>query len=164
MAGYESGNFRAMDEPKDSLPDQLDETASPSGPPAIASGAGLGFASTQLSPLEERMQKVFMGRDGLRPIWRLVLYFLMYRALRFCLFVLLAYGLSVARRQKVLLLDLDGQATAISCRDPTCICTPLGPVPVGRTRPSGEIDHDGAGARRPSLRQLAVVTGPSGIG
>jgi CAAX protease family protein len=96
MAGYESGNFRTMDEPKDSAPDQLDEISSPSGPPAIASGAGLGFASTKLSPLEERMQKVFMGRNGLRPIWRLVLYLLMYRALRFCLFVLLAYSLSDA--------------------------------------------------------------------
>ena len=39
------------------------------------------------------MQKIFIGRDGLRPVWRLVLYFLMYRGLRFCLFVLLAYGL-----------------------------------------------------------------------
>ena len=54
------------------------------------------FALTKLSPLEERVQKVFIGRDGLRPVWRLVLYLLMYRGLRFCLFVLLAYGLSDA--------------------------------------------------------------------
>ena len=96
MAGDESGNFRAMDEPRDSLPDELDGISLPSGAPAIASGTGPGFAPAQLSPLEERMQKVFIGRNGLRPIWRLVLYFLMYRALRFCLFVLLAYGFSDA--------------------------------------------------------------------
>jgi uncharacterized protein len=42
------------------------------------------------------MQRVFLGRNGLRSIWRLVLYFLIYRALRFCLFVLLASSLSDA--------------------------------------------------------------------
>ncbi len=93
MSGDESGNFRAMDEPKDSLPGELREVFPTSAPPAIVFGADPGFASTKLAPLEDRMQKVFFGRDGLRPIWRLVLYFLMYRALRFCLFVLLAYGL-----------------------------------------------------------------------
>ena len=65
-------------------------------PPAIAPGADPGFELTKPSPLEERVQKIFIGRDGLRPVWRLVLYFLMYRGLRFCLFVLLAYGLSDA--------------------------------------------------------------------
>jgi membrane protease YdiL (CAAX protease family) len=84
-----------MDEPRDSLPGELDEV-SPASQPAIASTADPDFALTKLSPLEDRMQKMFLGQDGLRPIWRLALYFVMYRALRFCLFVLLAYGLSDA--------------------------------------------------------------------
>jgi len=96
MAGDKSGNFRAMDEPKDSLPGELDEVSPVSAPPAIAPGADPGFALTRLSPFEERVQKIFFSQDGLRPIWRLVLYFLMYRGLRFCLFVFLAYGLSDA--------------------------------------------------------------------
>jgi membrane protease YdiL (CAAX protease family) len=85
-----------MDEPRDSLPGELDELSSATPAPAIAPGEDPGLASTKLSPFEDRMQKVFIGRDGLRPIWRLVLYVLMYRALRFCLFVALAYGLSDA--------------------------------------------------------------------
>jgi uncharacterized protein len=93
MAGDESGNFRAMDEPTNSPPGELNDVPPASVPPAVVPGADPGFTLTRLSPLEERMQKIFFGRDGLRPIWRLVLYFLMYRALRFCLFVLLAYGL-----------------------------------------------------------------------
>ncbi len=85
-----------MDEPKNSLPGELDEVSPATAPPAIASDADPGFALTKPSPLEEKVQKVFIGRDGLRPVWRLVLYVLMYRGLRFCLFVLLAYGLSDA--------------------------------------------------------------------
>ena len=96
MAGDESGNCPAMDEPKNSLPGELDEVSPATAPPAIASDADPGFALTKPSPLEEKVQKVFIGRDGLRPVWRLVLYVLMYRGLRFCLFVLLAYGLSDA--------------------------------------------------------------------
>ncbi len=82
-----------MNEPKDSLGGELDEASAASARPAISSGTDGGFELTRLSPFEERMQKIFLGRDGLRPVWRLVLYLLMYRGLRFCLFVLLAYGL-----------------------------------------------------------------------
>jgi membrane protease YdiL (CAAX protease family) len=96
MARDDSGNFRAMDDPKNRLPGKLDEVSPATAPPAIASDADPGFALTKLSPLEERIQKVFIGRDGLRLIWRLVIYLLMYWALRFCLFVLLAYSLSGA--------------------------------------------------------------------
>ena len=73
-------------------PGELEEVSPALTPPGIASGSG--FELTKLSPLEERMQQIFIGRDGLRPIWRLVLYLLMYRGLRFCLFVMLAYGLA----------------------------------------------------------------------
>ena len=96
MARDKSGNFRAMDDPKNSLPDELNEVSAASAPPAIEPGADPGFVLTKLSPLEETIQKIFFSHDGLRPIWRLVLYFLMYRALRFCLFIVLAYGLSDA--------------------------------------------------------------------
>jgi len=82
-----------MDELKDSLPSELGEVSPAPARPAIASGTGSGFELTKPSPLEDRMRKIFLGRDGLRPIWRLVLYLLMYRGLRFFLFVLLAYGL-----------------------------------------------------------------------
>jgi CAAX protease family protein len=92
--GGRIGKLPLMDEPKDRLPGELNKVSSASAPPAIASGVESGLTSTKLSPLEDGMQKIFIGQDGLRPIWRLVLYFLMYRALRFCLFVLLAYGLS----------------------------------------------------------------------
>jgi uncharacterized protein len=93
MTRDESGNFRAMDEPRNNLPGELDEASSTPEPPAIASGAHPVFTLTKLSSLEQRIQRIFFVRDGLRPVWRLVLYFLMYRGLRFCLFVLLAYGL-----------------------------------------------------------------------
>lgn len=78
-----------MDEPRDILPGKPDEVSPAAAPPAITPD----FELTTSSPREDRMQRIFLGRDGLRPIWRLVLYLLMYRALRFCLFVLLAYGL-----------------------------------------------------------------------
>lgn len=77
-----------MDEPRDSPPGERDEV-----PPAPGTACGPGFELAKLSPFEEWMQRIFIGRNGLRPIWRLVVYFLMYRALRFCLFVVLAYGL-----------------------------------------------------------------------
>lgn len=80
-----------MDEPRDSLPGKLDDAASSPPPPALADGSG--FNPEKLSPSQAWMERIFIGRDGLRPIWRLALYLLMYRALRFCLFVLIAYGL-----------------------------------------------------------------------
>jgi membrane protease YdiL (CAAX protease family) len=85
-----------MDEPKESLPDELDKvasaasTASTAPSPVIASGA---FEPMKLSTFEASMQKIFIGREGLRPLWRLALYLLLYRGLRFCLYVLIAYGL-----------------------------------------------------------------------
>lgn len=79
-----------MDELRHSLPGKTDEVSPAAEPPPIATD----FQLTTSSPPEDWIQKIFIGRDGLRPIWRLVLYLLMYRALRFGLFVLLAYGLS----------------------------------------------------------------------
>ena len=82
-------NEPKMDEPQGSRPGELDEVSPASPAPGIPSG----FELTKLSPFEAWMQKVFIGRDGLRPVWRLVLYLLIYRGLRFCLYVLIAYGL-----------------------------------------------------------------------
>ena len=94
MSGDESGNFRGWTNRKTACLANSTRFLPRLAPPAIASDADPGFALTKPSPFEERVQKIFIGRDGLRPIWRLVLYLLMYRGLRFCLFVLLAYGLS----------------------------------------------------------------------
>ena len=80
-----------MDEPRESTPGEIQEVPPPSAPPAVVPASG--FELTKPSPPEERMQKIFIGRDGLRPIWRLALYLLMYRGLRFCLFVFLAADL-----------------------------------------------------------------------
>ena len=82
-----------MDEPKDSLVGETSE-ASPSTPPdALEPGPAPGFVVRKPSPVEEALQKIFLGRDGLRPIWRFVFYLLLYRVLRFCLYVFIAYGL-----------------------------------------------------------------------
>ena len=82
-------NEPKMDEPQGSRPGEPDEDSPASPAPATLPG----FELTKLSPFEAWMQKMFIGRDGLRPVWRLVLYLLIYRGLRFCLYVLIAYGL-----------------------------------------------------------------------
>jgi membrane protease YdiL (CAAX protease family) len=87
------GKLPLMDEPKDSLPRQLEQISPPPAQPPVLPSAGSGLELTKSSPFEDAVQKIFLGRDGLRPIWRLVLYFLMFRALRFCLFIVLAYGM-----------------------------------------------------------------------
>jgi uncharacterized protein len=81
-----------MHEPKDSLPGELHETSS-APLPELAPGPELNSKLLTLSPFEERVQKIFIGPEGLRPLWRLALYFILYRGLRFCLFIVLAYGL-----------------------------------------------------------------------
>lgn len=82
-------NEPKMDEPQGNRPGRLDEVSRASPGPDMSADFGL----TRLSPFEEWTQKIFIGRHGLRPVWRLVLYLLIYRGLRFCLYVLIAYGL-----------------------------------------------------------------------
>jgi len=82
-----------MDEPKDRLRGELEQVSPATSAPSLTDGPGAPFQPMQLSPFEAAMQRLFIGPDGLRPVWRLVLYLIMYRALRFSLFVLLAYGL-----------------------------------------------------------------------
>jgi uncharacterized protein len=94
MSGSESGNFRKMDEPKDNLPGEIEEISPTSPRPSLTGGPGPALAPLKLSPFEERILKIFIGRDGLRPLWRLLIYLGLYRILHFCLFVFLAYGLA----------------------------------------------------------------------
>ena len=44
------------------------------------------------SPFDDRVQKIFIGPDGLRPIWRFALYLLLYLGLRFILRLLIYYA------------------------------------------------------------------------
>jgi membrane protease YdiL (CAAX protease family) len=50
-------------------------------------------ATPSPSPFDDRVQKIFIGPDGLRPIWRFALYLLLYLGLRFILRLLIYYAL-----------------------------------------------------------------------
>jgi membrane protease YdiL (CAAX protease family) len=93
MSGDDSGNH-AMDESRDesgeTIPVEDDKTAPVSSPHSVVSES---YELIKLSPFEERVQKIFIGPEGLRPLWRLVLYVLLYRGFRFGLRLLIYYGL-----------------------------------------------------------------------
>lgn len=61
--------------------------------PADAAPATADYGLLPASPFEARVHRIFLGPDGLRPIWRLGFYFIIFRVLRLCLHVFLAYGL-----------------------------------------------------------------------
>jgi len=82
-----------MDESKETAPCESKETAPASPPPSASTGSDSGYDLIKPSPFEVRVQKIFVGPDGLRPVWRFVLYLLMFRALRFCLHILIYYAL-----------------------------------------------------------------------
>ena len=67
-----------------------DHNTAPDSPPHVVSQS---YELIKLSPFEERVQKIFIGPDGLRPLWRLVLYVILYRALRLAVRLLIYYGL-----------------------------------------------------------------------
>jgi uncharacterized protein len=77
-----------------------DETASDAevaqaGPVMEPPGAILGARGSTLvpsSPFEVWVQKIFIGPDGIRPIWRLVFYLLTFLVLRFCLRAFIYYA------------------------------------------------------------------------
>jgi membrane protease YdiL (CAAX protease family) len=78
MSRDRSGNFHLMPEANgDSAP--LDQAPAPAPDEFVIS------AAVPLSPFEDRMHKLFIGPEGLRAVWRLVLYVMMYKALRFFL-------------------------------------------------------------------------------
>jgi membrane protease YdiL (CAAX protease family) len=91
--GGRIGKLLQMDEPKDSLRSGFDEASPASASSGISAEPPPPFAPMKLSPFEAAMQKIFIGQSGLRAIWRLLIYLIIFRGLRFCLFVLLAYGL-----------------------------------------------------------------------
>ncbi len=77
------------DEPKDSKLDNRDRA---SAVPSIVSGAGTDYGLLTPSPFEARVQKIFIGPDGLRPVWRFTFYLLAFRVLRFCLRAFIYYA------------------------------------------------------------------------
>jgi len=94
------GKLLQMEEPRDDAPCESKDAppvpASPrpltdDGPRNDPTTPSLGVIAP--SAFQHRVQKIFVGPDGIRPIWRLALYLLIYRALRFCLHILIFYGL-----------------------------------------------------------------------
>jgi hypothetical protein len=82
-----------MDEPKERVSsDAGDHTHAPA-PPALVPGPHFGGDPAQPSAFEGRVQRIFMGTDGLRPLWRFLLYLLMYRALKVGLRILISAAL-----------------------------------------------------------------------
>jgi membrane protease YdiL (CAAX protease family) len=98
-----SRNFHPMDEPKDhAVPDAGD--AIPDRLPGISSSLGPGHDLIEPSPFEQRVQSVFIGPDGLRPVWRFLLYLLLYYVLKLALRVLISSALADTPRIWLLLL------------------------------------------------------------
>ena len=96
MSGDDSGNH-AMDEsraePGETIPVADEKEERKTAPDSPAHVVAQSYELIKLSPFEERVQKIFIGPDGLRPLWRFVLYVLLYRALRLALRLLIYYGL-----------------------------------------------------------------------
>jgi uncharacterized protein len=63
-----------------------------SAPSNMVPGAGTEYGLTALSPFEGWVQKIFMGQDGLRPVWRFAFYLITFRMLRFCLGAFIYYA------------------------------------------------------------------------
>jgi membrane protease YdiL (CAAX protease family) len=70
------------DESRDS---ELASAGPASAAPSNIPGAVADYGLVEPSPFEARVQKIFIGPDGLRPVWRLAFYLLTFRVLRFCL-------------------------------------------------------------------------------
>src|SRR5262249_54818954 len=81
----------AMQDSRDEVKDGEIERSGPVPPSSsLVHGAGDGLIAP--SPFEAQVQKVFMGQDGLRPIWRFAFYLITVRALRFCLHAVIYYA------------------------------------------------------------------------
>jgi uncharacterized protein len=81
--------IRNMDEPRDREPCQPNDTPPACPAPQIVSDSRSDHKLIRPSPFEGRVDKIFVGPDGLRPIWRFFLYLLLYGGLRLCLLVLI---------------------------------------------------------------------------
>jgi membrane protease YdiL (CAAX protease family) len=94
--GGRFGKLPAMDEPKDdeSTDGELGNIV-PTSPPAIISDSPSKYSLRTItpSPFEQRVHKIFIGPDGVRPVWRFALYLILYRALYFALQIFIYYAL-----------------------------------------------------------------------
>jgi uncharacterized protein len=77
------------DEPQGSA---FDNDSLVSAPPSIAANAGADDVLVAVSPFEARVRRLFVGSDGLRPVWRFFTYLLTFRVLRFCLHAFFYYA------------------------------------------------------------------------
>jgi uncharacterized protein len=82
-----------MDDPKDDDPAAGEiDSSRPAASPGIVAGPDNDLGQVSISRFEAGVQKIFFGPDGLRPVWRLALYLLTFRVLRFGLHALLYYA------------------------------------------------------------------------
>ncbi|MGH9538576.1 MAG: lysostaphin resistance A-like protein [Terriglobales bacterium] len=96
------GKLPPMDEPRDDASTDTGAAESgpgdsaPSQPPAVSaalSDSASKYGLITPSAFEQRVHKVFIGPDGLRPVWRFAFYLIVYRALYFALQIVMYDGL-----------------------------------------------------------------------
>ena len=109
--GGRFGKLPPMDEPRDTVPCESKETIPASPSPSASAASDSGYDLIKPSAFEARVHKIFFGPDGLRPLWRFVLYLLIFRALRFCLHILIYYALADVGRLWVLIMAELGLAS-----------------------------------------------------
>jgi uncharacterized protein len=85
----ESHNESSEYERKDG---ELASSGPASAPSSIVPSAATDYGLFAPSPFDARVQKIFIGQDGLRPIWRFVFYLITFRVLRFCLHAFIYYA------------------------------------------------------------------------
>jgi hypothetical protein len=78
------------DETKDDKSISNDSTLD--GPATTSPPSDYALTAPTSSPVDDWVQRIFIGADGLRPIWRLALYLLLYLGLRFILRLLIYYA------------------------------------------------------------------------
>jgi membrane protease YdiL (CAAX protease family) len=85
MAETWFGNFRQMDESRSSAPGETDNVAPTSPPLGPISSSGSNHDLATAAGFAYRVQCLWVGPDGLRPVWRFLIYLLAYRGLRLVL-------------------------------------------------------------------------------
>jgi CAAX protease family protein len=82
-----------MDEPKENVNGDAGENPHIPEPPPIVPIPGFSGNPIKPSAFEERLQRIFLATHGLRPVWRFLLYLLMYRGLKVGLQILISTSL-----------------------------------------------------------------------
>jgi membrane protease YdiL (CAAX protease family) len=90
--GGRFGKLPPMNESKDEEHKDGESSTPDSAPSSIVPAAGPDYGLLAPSPFEEWVQKIFIGQDGLRPVWRLAFYLITFRVLRFCLGAFIYYA------------------------------------------------------------------------